>query len=143
MSFAYSTSLATNKDKVRFRIGDTDSNRPLLSDEEIDAVLVSKPAVLPASIECVEAILAKIARDVDRNAAGISSSRSQAFNHYLELRGKLAREMLTESEMFVGGLSKAAKRSFESNPDFVQPSFGIGQFDNPQTGPEDATGDDC
>ncbi len=35
MSFAYSTSLATNKDKVRFRIGDTDSNRPKMSDEEI------------------------------------------------------------------------------------------------------------
>tara|TARA_R100000808_G_scaffold14529_1_gene34235 strand:- start:7528 stop:7959 length:432 start_codon:yes stop_codon:yes gene_type:complete len=143
MSFAYSTSLTTTKDKVRFRIGDTDSNRPLLSDEEINAVIASKPSVLPASIECVEAILAKIARDVDRNAAGITSSRSQAYNHYLELRNKLAREMLTESEMFVGGLSKAAKQSFEDDSDFVQPSFKIGQFDNPQAGPEDATKDDC
>tara|TARA_R100000808_G_C2073073_1_gene99790 strand:+ start:93 stop:524 length:432 start_codon:yes stop_codon:yes gene_type:complete len=143
MSFAYSTSLATNKDKVRFRIGDTDSNRPLLSDEEINAVLTSKPAVLPASIECVDAILAKIARDVDRNAAGITSSRSQAYNHYLELRKKLEREMVTESEMFVGGLSKAAKKTFEDDSDFVKPSFGIGQFDNPQAGPEDTTGDDC
>jgi hypothetical protein len=143
MSFAYSTSLTTNKDKVRFRIGDTDSNRPLLSDEEINAVLASKPAVLPSSIECVEAILAKIARDVDRNAAGITSSRSQAYNHYLELRNKLGREMLTESEMFVGGLSKAAKQAFEDESDFIKPSFDIGQFDNPQAGPEDATGDDC
>lgn len=143
MSFAYSTSLATNKDKVRFRIGDTDSNRPLLSDEEINAVLTSKPSVLPASIECVDAILAKIARDVDRNAAGITSSRSQAYNHYLELRKKLEREMVTESEMFVGGLSKAAKQGFEADSDFVKPSFDIGQFDNPQAGPESATGDDC
>tara|TARA_Y100001938_G_scaffold148373_1_gene231902 strand:- start:3853 stop:4284 length:432 start_codon:yes stop_codon:yes gene_type:complete len=143
MSFSYSTSLTANKDKVRFRIGDTDSNRPLLSDEEINAVLTDKPAVLPASIECVDAILAKIARDVDRNAAGITSSRSQAYNHYLELRKKLEREMVTESEMFVGGLSKSAKQSFEADSDFVKPSFDIGQFDNPQAGPESVTGDDC
>lgn len=141
MTFSYSTSLTTNKDKVRFRIGDTDSNRPLLSDEEISAVLASKPAVLPSAFECVEAILAKIARDVDRNAAGISSSRSQSFNHYLELRSKLAREMTTESEMFVGGLSKAAKQSFESDSDFVKPSFGIGQFDI--IDPDPKKGDDC
>jgi len=130
VAFTYNTSLSTNRDKVRFRIGDTDSNRPLLSDEEIDAVLTSKPAVLPSALECVEAILAKIARDVDRNAAGISSSRSQSFNHYMELRKKLSREMVTESEMFVGGLSKSAKLGFESDSDFVPPNFEIGQFDH-------------
>lgn len=142
MTFSYSTSLATNKDKVRFRIGDTDSNRELLSDEEIDAVLTAKPSVLPASMECVEAILAKIARDIDRNAAGISSSRSQAFTHYKDLLIKLGREMLTESEMFVGGLSKSAKRGFEADSDFVQPSFDIGQFDNPQAGSANRDPDD-
>ena len=143
MTFSYSTSLATDKDKVRFRIGDTDSNRELQSDEEINAVLAAKPSVLPASMECVEAILAKIARDIDRNAAGISSSRSQAFTHYKDLLVKLSREMLTESEMFVGGLSKAAKRSFEADSDFVRPSFDIGKFDNPLAGSANRDPDDC
>ena len=134
MAFTYSTSLTTNRDKVRFRIGDTDSNRALLSDEEIDAVLSSKPAVLPSAIECVEAILAKIARDIDRNAAGITSSRSQAFNHYNDLLRKLRMEMLTESEMFVGGLSKATRDSFNQDDDFIKPNFQIGDFDNPAAG---------
>lgn len=141
MTFSYDTSLSTDRDKVRFRIGDTDSNRELLSNEEINAVLTAKPAVMPASLECVDAILAKIARDVDRNAAGITSSRAQAFNHYLELKKRLQQEMLTEAEMFVGGLSKAAKQTFEEDSDFVKPSFDIGQFDNPEAG--DANNRDC
>ena len=143
MTFSYDPDQTTTRDIVRFRIGDTDSNRELLSNEELNAIIARKAAVLPASVEAVEAILALIARDIDRNAAGVSSSRSQMTTHYEALRGKLVREMMTESEMFVGGLSKSAKAGFEDDSNFVKPSFQIGQFDNPQAGSADGKKDDC
>jgi len=51
MTWSYDDSLPTDRDKVRFRIGDTDSEEELLSNETLDALLVIRDDVVLASID--------------------------------------------------------------------------------------------
>ena len=48
MTWSYNENLSTDRDKVRFRIGDTDTDDQLLSNETIDAILVIRNDVVLA-----------------------------------------------------------------------------------------------
>ncbi len=119
MTFTYSSSsISTDLAKVRLTIGDTDRDQALLSDEEINYYLARKASVTLAAIDCVKAILAKLARDVDRNNLGMSATRSQKTQHYRDLLKDLQAESMTVGEVFVGGVSEAERESIEEDEDF-------------------------
>jgi hypothetical protein len=119
VSFTYSSSsISTDLAKVRLTIGDTDRDQALLSDEEINYYLARKASVTLAAIDCVKAILAKMARDVDRNNLGMSATRSQKTQHYRDLLKDLQAESMTVGEVFVGGVSEAERESIEEDEDF-------------------------
>lgn len=119
MTFTYSSSsISTDLAKVRLAIGDTDSNTALLTDEEINYYLDRKGDVTLAAIDCVKAILAKLARDVDRNNLGMSATRSQKTQHYRDLLKDLQAEQRTVAELFVGGTSIAERESIDEDDDF-------------------------
>jgi hypothetical protein len=134
----YSPGEATNRDKVRGKIGDTDENRQLLQDETIEAVLVTYPTIIGASIECCKRIIARLARDVDRSAVGMSASRSQVIQHYKDLIEQLKDEATSTlgaeggsgGGIYAGGVSQAAIDTLESDTDFVKPTFRVGLHDN-------------
>lgn len=71
MSATYDSSLSTNKDWVRFLTGDTDvSSNPLLSDEEIGAVLSEEEATgdatkYYAAATCLRAIRSRLSHAGD------------------------------------------------------------------------------
>lgn len=133
MTFTYSSSsIATDLAKVRLTIGDTDSNSPLLTDEEINYFLGEKDDIVLAACDCVRAIIAKLARDVDRSNLGMSASRSQKQQHYQDLLGRLeAQAMSAGGELFVGGTSLAEKESLEEDDDFEGSAFSRDRDDNP------------
>ena len=89
MAWTYSTSLATDKDKVRFEIGDTDTTDQLLSDEEIAALLTSEGTVAAAAAKAAEGLAAKYSRLADRTVGNFSLSASQRAKAYWELAKKL------------------------------------------------------
>ena len=62
MSWSYSDSLSSDRDKLRFKIGDVDTNDQLLSNELLDALLTTRGDPTLAAINAVEGILAKFAR---------------------------------------------------------------------------------
>ena len=131
LTWTYSESEATDRDQVRGKIGDTDTNRQLLANETIDAVLVTYATVISASIECCRRIIAKLARDVDRSALGMSASRSQIITHYRDLIVELKAEAAIQGEVFVGGVSQTDVDAQIEDTDAVQPTFTVGQMDNP------------
>lgn len=103
MTATYDTTLPTNKDHVRFLIGDTDITNPRLSDEEILAVISEQTASGKslkyfASAACLSALLSKwssagegeLEREVDdfRIRRGIDQSAYQA----VQMRIKQLRE---------------------------------------------------
>lgn len=99
MTFTYDSSdLSTALAQVRVRIGDTDSDRTLLSDQEIQAMLtVHAQAILPTACTCIRLILAKIARDVDTSHAGVNANRDQKTQHYQDLLESLEADLDSEN----------------------------------------------
>lgn len=129
MTWTFSDSIASDKDKVRLKIGDTDTDDQLLSDETIDALLAIRADVVLCSIDACRAILAKLARDIDRSAAGMSGSRSQKTQHYKDVLSSLIKESSGETRVKVGGISKDAKDTLNDDSDFEKPTFTVGMSD--------------
>tara|TARA_R110000824_G_scaffold159878_1_gene334458 strand:+ start:2193 stop:2627 length:435 start_codon:yes stop_codon:yes gene_type:complete len=134
MTWSFSDSIATDKDKVRLKIGDTDTDDQLLSNETIDALLVIRADVTLCAIDCVRAILAKLARDIDRSAVGMSGQRSQKITHYEGVLRNLVKESGGEVRMKVGGISQDAADTLRDDSDFIKPSFSVGMDDFNGTG---------
>ena len=146
MSWTYSDSLATPLDKVRFRIGDTDPNREILSNETISAILAEyNNAVLRTSVICVRGILALLTRDTNRSVMGVSGSVDQATVHYRDLLRDLIAEMNTESGLYPGAITIATHDNLDTqNGDtMVPPDFQQGQFDQTRSRGEGPDWDGC
>jgi len=129
MTWTFSDSLSTDRDKVRLKIGDTDTQDQLLSDETIDALLAVRDDVVLCSIDACRAILAKLAREIDRSAAGMSGSRSQKTNHYKDILANLTKESGGETRVKVGGISKGDNDTIRDDSDFEPLAFSIGMND--------------
>ena len=131
MTWSYNENLTTDRDKVRFRIGDTDTDDQLLSNETIDALLVIRNDVVLASIDSVQAILAKFAREIDRQALGLGGPRSQKTTHYENLLKILRAEAdKGATGVFYGGATIAEKDDALADTTKPRPPFRLNQFNN-------------
>lgn len=104
MTATYNSTLPTNKDHVRFLIGDVDTTKPKLSDEEILAVIEEESATGKslkyfAAASCLSVLMTKwastgegeIEREIDdlRVRRGIDQSAAQAIrDRVMDLRKK-------------------------------------------------------
>ena len=129
MTFTWDpTALATSAlQQVRLTIGDRDSDKPLLTDEEIEFRLDQhSDYVLTSAIDCVTDILAKLARDVDVSHVGMNASRSQKTTHYQDLLKKLEAKAGTLCNVYVGGTSESEAEAINSNSDYRQGAITLG-----------------
>jgi len=126
---------ASDRDRVRFEIGDTDCSAPILRDAEIDALLGTEGSPVLAASEAARKIAAKYAIKVDCSIGSTRKSHSQLFRHFTELaralRAKGARSAVLP---YVGGLSEDEKSADKLETDLVQPAFEVGVHDNPEVG---------
>ena len=78
------------KDEVRFLVGDTDTTRQLVTDEEIAYALAqaSQRSLYAASIVC-RAIAAKAAKEMARTVGSLSISYKDRYDQYVALADKL------------------------------------------------------
>ena len=131
MSWTYSDALTTDRDKLRFRIGDVDTNDQLLSNETLDALLDTRASPILAAIDAVEGILAKFAREIDRSALGLGGPRSQKTQFYRDLLKELRAEAARgDTSIFFGGGSVSEKESNLDDSDAPVTPFRIDQFKN-------------
>jgi hypothetical protein len=121
--------------KVRFYISDTDASAFLLHDEEIlNGPLSTFPnSVYRAAAEAALMCAAKLGKEPNRTAIGMSDDSKSPADFYLGLADQLlekgARNGLT---VFAGGRTVSGKEDLALDTDKIQPSFSIGQDDNPQ-----------
>ena len=131
MSWSYSDGLSTDRDRLRFRIGDTDTNEQLCSNELLDALLAARGDPILAAIDAVEGVLAQFARDVDRSALGLGGARSQKSQFYRDLLKELRAQAARGSTgVFFGGASAASKDSILEDSDKPTTPFRLNQFNN-------------
>lgn len=101
MTFTYD--LSTEIGKIRLAIGDVSEAVPMLSDEEITALVAQSESWQEAAVRCVDAILARCARmAIDITVGPMSKRLSQMMDHYRALRAQLAEQLAINLQGTVG-----------------------------------------
>lgn len=137
MSFSYSGDPSTTqKDEIRFLIGDTDKDDPLLLDAEITYLLANAGGVKSAAAEACRAISAKFSRFADEKVGEVSVSCKQKAEAYAKRAKELANEAAIsgETDWYAAGISKSDKHIDEGDSDRVDPSFTRDMHENPRKG---------
>jgi len=131
-SYTIADLAASQKDQVRFLIGDTYSGDQQLQDEEIEFAISQRATVWGAAAECCRNLAAKFARSVDCAAGDTKNQYSQMAKGYsakaAEFEAKAA--MGGAGVPYAGGISVADKLAQEIDPDRVAPQFQIGMTDD-------------
>lgn len=130
MTWTYTGNPDTDAKQVRLLIGDTNAQDKLLNDTEISFVLGLTSDIFAAAADCCDIIIAKLARDVDRNDIGMSATRSQQIQHYTDLRESLRNRAESNAEPYAGAQSKDEKLSDRQDTDLPQPQFRLGMNTN-------------
>lgn len=120
----------SQKDEVRFLVGDTDPNEQLVTDEEIEYALSQEGSVRAAAVVVCESIQASLAKRVDKAAGAVRVSLSQKAEHYAKLCERLKSRLALSAAAYAGGISRADKESNRSDTDRVKPAFRRGMHDN-------------
>jgi len=89
MGFSYTAGSTATLDRVRFEIGDTESNRLLFQDEELNDIIAQETDVLPSAARACEILATRFARDFDFTADGSSFKKGQVTKMYTEMARRL------------------------------------------------------
>lgn len=129
MSWTYSGDPSSSaRDAVRFMIGDTDADRPLLSDKEIDFTLSTNLSAREAAIGCCEAIAMKFADKVDRRIGKTMVSGSQVYEQYVKMAARLKCKSSASGVPYSGGMFEVDTNTDRNNSALKQPYFRKGMF---------------
>jgi hypothetical protein len=107
--WSYDTALATQKDQVRLRIGDTDPIDEQLQDEEINYLIsIAGASVDAVALLACDVLIAKYSRYVDESMDGTSLSHSQRLKAYQMLRSQIEEGLTSSIPVPVFGSSVGA-----------------------------------
>lgn len=127
MTWSYNFPLTANKDKVRFLIGDTDTNDHHVEDEEINYALESEGGVKPAAALICWSQAAKYAKQADKEVDDLRIYYSQKSEAFRELAEQFTSQSSAAAALTVipsaGGISKTQKQAMEDDTDRVEPAF--------------------
>lgn len=119
-------------EQVRHLIGDTRSDDPFLTDNEIRFHLDGQPTAELAAASACEAIAAQFAREPDQGAGKLRASFSKVYQQFKDLAKTLRIQHSAKSaKTFVGGSSKSDKDTRNSDDDRVKPFFHKNLFTIP------------
>ena len=125
MTWTYDPSMATAKDRVRFRLGDTIEADPLLQDEEIAYLIADGGSVGSVTIACADALAARFAR----MAQSVTDDIGQSVNYgdrakqFATLATRLRTSGARAGVPFAGGISQGNKAAISGDTDRVAPHF--------------------
>jgi hypothetical protein len=126
---------ANDRDAVRYLIGDTNTAKQQLSDEEIAFSLAEEGGKYRAAAAACRAIAAKYGRMVDKAVGDLRLSYSQLQKQYLDLAEKLDTKSSAGTAIpYQGGQTVSDKNVDDLDTDRVQPAFKRNQFDFPGQG---------
>lgn len=130
MTFSYDvTNLTVDLYKVRLEIGDTDEDRALLQDEEIEYALSQHSNFNRAVAKCCRLVCMKLAAEPDKFVVEeFGETWQEAFGRYEKLAVRF--EALSGiSRPWAGGIDVAEKRAAERDTSRVKPKVRKGMYD--------------
>ena len=143
MTFTYDTALATDRDRVRFFIGDTTDAGHLVENETIASLLVLQPNPVRVAITIARSLAATYARKADKQIGKTSVSQAKIAENFLaiaeslEAMGDVDGAGMTAAVLHVGGISEDKREDLVyGDTDRIQPSFALTKDDlSPATSP--------
>lgn len=137
MTFTYDGAIATNRDKVRLLIQDTDSDDPLFTDEELcflEGEHGSATDIYSTALAAIDIAVVGLTRKAESKSVGPLSlsygDRARRLSEARERIEALKRRKTGAPTPYAGGISVADKEIDEANSD-INKGFRIGQMDNP------------
>jgi hypothetical protein len=140
MTWSYDPEMGTQKDEVRFLVGDTDSADPQLQNEEITYLLAEHGSPMLAAAAACRVLASMYSRKVDKAVGDLRLSLSQRATAYRAQATELATSGSGSSVrpiVYAGGISIDDKDLIEDDTDRVIPGITIGQDDFITYGPDD------
>lgn len=133
MAFTYGGDPAnSDRESVRFLIGDIIESDQQFNDAEIDFLLTQEPNIYRAAAQGARALAAKFARKADKEMGDLKIRWSQLQRSYLNLAKELEERSISGvGTIFVGGIDKSDKEAEDARTDRIEPYFVREQFDNP------------
>ena len=93
MAFSYTAGSTADRDRVRLEIGDTDEDRILFQDAELDDFLTQEGnSLLGASARACETLAVKFARDFTFSADGASFQKGSVTQMFMAQAKRLRRQ---------------------------------------------------
>lgn len=138
MTWSYSGDPATSDlDAVRFYVQDTREDFPLLSNEEIQYVLITWMPVFDSVVYCAavcaEVIASKFAREVSVSADGVSVGANELQQKYKTLAEDL-RDQWQEIQAAGAGAEIPSDVWSGWDEGIARTVFALGMHDNPEVG---------
>jgi len=128
---------ASNKDAIRFLVGDVDPADRLISDEEITWARTQSSNNYSAAALCARRIAARFASQADQTVSGaegrsITHALSQRSRAFFVLADQLGAQSAIKGSVtpYAGGISVDDKSTQEDDSDRVAPAFSVNQFDH-------------
>jgi len=121
---------SSEKDEVRYLVGDTNEDEPFATDEEITYALAQERDVNGAVARVAESIYAMLAREVDVKVGPLSVSLEKQAEHFKNLAATFRAKSLVYAIPSVGGISIDGKLEQEDDTDRVKPGFVRGMHRN-------------
>lgn len=130
----------SDKDSVRFLVGDTDNCDKQLEDEEILYLIETEGGVLRAAKAATTSLIAKFARLVTEEVGDVRIMLSERMENYKNLCKELERRANQSNICFIaGGLSKTDKDRVREDLDRIPPFFTRRLHENKKTARTDRT----
>lgn len=133
MTWSYSGDPSTSdRDALRFTIGDTNTNDQQLSDEELDYLLSQYGSVNAAALAACRALIAQYSRCVDQKTGDIDIKYSQRIAQLKTMMSEISSDAVSGSlpVPYAGGVSQSDKTTVEEDTDRVAPAFSKRMTDN-------------
>lgn len=122
---------ATPVDAVRFMVGDTNPDRPLLDDREIAYAIAQNPNQSIAAATLAEHLFGRFSSQADVSVGPVSKS----FSKIAEMYKSKAEQLRCNAAMFATPSFPATKigtkEALDLDETLTRPSFLVGQSDNP------------
>ena len=137
MTWSYNLAdLATSeKDQIRLEIGDTDVNRQLLQDEEIEQFIIVERNFWSVAARACEAISRLFMSKADvRLGRSLMVTYTKMADQYATMAAKLRAKALGTTPPWIGGMSVSDKIAYNQDTDLLAPLFTKSMQENPWTG---------
>ena len=122
----------SDKDALRFHLGDTDSSDQQLSDQEINYLLqLHGGNVYLATADAARSLAGQFSRQSDKQVGDLRLSLGQKAEHYWQLAKRMELQGQKRVTPYAGGISRADKKNNRDREDRVKPDFKRDMMENP------------